>query len=183
MSLEMDTESFSEMKWYVVRTQTKREQAAAGYIRKELGLEVVAPQIRYTKVTRRGKVLWKEAMFPGYVFAKFQRELSERAVCYAPGVLTLVKFGEDVPAIAEGVVMQMASMVGEDEVLDLEHSIEKGMEYEVADGALKGTVGEVLEVLSGGERVMMLMDMIGGPRAVEIDVYSLLLSKPNLEGD
>lgn len=171
------------MNWYVIRTQTKREQTAAGYIRKELGLEVVAPQIRYTKITRRGKVLWKEAMFPGYVFVKFQRELSERAVCYAPGVLTLVKFGEQVPAIEESVVLQMASMVGEDEILDLEHSVKEGMEYEVADGALKGTVGEVLEVLPSGERVLMLMDMIGGPRAVEMDVFSLLLSKPKQNDD
>jgi len=172
----------NEAYWYVVRTQTKRENSAAGYIRKELNLDVVAPQIRYTKVTRRGKVLWKEAMFPGYLFVKFRRDQHEKAVCYAPGVLKLVKFGEYVPTIEEEFVQQVSDIVGERGVLDLEHGIEEGGEYEVADGVLKGVVGEVLEVLSGGQRVMMLMDMIGGQRKIEVDVYSLLLpSRPDME--
>ena len=181
MSGNEDSESFVKLDWYVVRTQTKRENAAARYIRKELGLEVVAPQIRYTKSTRRGKVLWKEAMFPGYVFVKFKRELDEKAVCYSPGVLKLVQFGDHVPAIEESFVIQISEMVGDDEMLDVEHEVEAGQEYEVADGVLKGEVGEVLEVLSGGQRVMMLMEMIGGQRTVEFDVHTLLLSKPGFK--
>jgi transcriptional antiterminator RfaH len=170
------------VRWYVVRAQTKREHTSARYIRKELGLEVVAPQIRYTKVTRRGKVLWKEAMFPGYLFVKFDRDLDEKAVCYAPGVLKLVRFGDYVPSIDEEFVLNLKDLVGDEEVLDLQHGVELGQEYEVASGALKGTIGEVVEVLTGGQRVLLLMEMIGGERVIEIDVFSLLLpSRPNLD--
>ena len=169
-------------KWYVVRAQTKREHTSARYIRKELGLEVVAPQIRYTKVTRRGKILWKEAMFPGYLFVKFDRNVDEKAVCYAPGVLKMVRFGDYVPSIEEGFVLNLKNIVGDEEVLDLQHGVELGQEYEVADGALKGNVGEVVEVLSGGQRVLFLMEIIGGERVVEVDVFSLLLpSRPDLD--
>ncbi|MGJ8655504.1 MAG: transcription termination/antitermination protein NusG [Akkermansiaceae bacterium] len=168
-------------KWYVVRAQPKREHISAKYIRKELGLEVVAPQIRYTKVTRRGKVLWKEAMFPGYLFVKFDRDVDERGVCYAPGVLKLVRFGDYVPDIGEEFVLSLRDIVGDEEVLDLQHGVELGQEYEVAGGALKGSVGEVVEVLPGGQRALLLMEMIGGERVIEVDVYSLLLpSRPDL---
>jgi len=154
----------------------------AKYIRKELGLEVVAPQIRYTKVTRRGKVLWKEAMFPGYLFVKFDRNVDEKGVCYAPGVLKLVRFGDFVPDIEEDFVFSLKDIVGEEELLDLEHGVELGAEYEVVDGALKGNLGEVIEVLPGGQRAVLLMEMIGGERAIEVDVYSLLLpSRPDLD--
>ncbi len=176
------SESGNNDLWYVVRAQTKREHTSASYIRKELGLEVVAPQIRYTKVTRRGKVLWKEAMFPGYLFVKFDREEDEKAVCYAPGVLKLVRFGDNVPDIEEEFVLSLMDMVGDEEVLDLQHGVELGQEYEVAEGALKGNTGEVVEVLSGGQRALLLMEMIGGERVIEVDVFSLLLpSRPDLD--
>jgi transcriptional antiterminator RfaH len=169
------------LKWYVVRSQTKREQTSAVYIRKELGLDVVAPQIRYTKVTRRGKVLWKEAMFPGYLFVKFDRMLDEKAVCYAPGVLKLVRFGDEVPCIGEDFVLSLRELVGDEEMLDLQVGVEIGHEYEVATGVLKGSVGEVVEVLPGGQRALLLMEMIGSERLIEIDIFSLLLpSRPDL---
>ena len=169
-------------KWYVVRAQTKREHISARYIRKELGLEVVAPQIRYSKGRRRGKVLWKEAMFPGYWFVNFDRELDEKAVCYAPRVLKLVRFGDYVPGIDEEFVLNLLDLVGDEEVLDLQRVVELGQEYEVADGVLKGNVGEVVELLAGGQRALLLMEMIGGERTIEVDIYSLLLpSRPDLE--
>ncbi len=169
-------------RWFVVRAQTKREHTSARYIRKELGLEVVAPQIRYTKVTRRGKVLWKEAMFPGYLFVKFDRNVDEKAVCYAPGVLKMVRFGDYVPELGEVFVMGLKDVVGDEEVLDLTHGVELGKEYEVASGALKGSKGEVTEILPGGQRAMLLMEMIGSERTIEVDVFSLLLpSRPDLD--
>ncbi len=167
--------------WYVVRSQTKRERSAAAYIRKELGLEVVAPQVSFVKSTRRGKVKWREAMFPGYLFVKFVREVNERAVCYAPGVLTLVKFGSIVPSIEASFVESLQDTLTEDGNLTLERIILKGAQYEVSEGPMRGQEGVVVEVLPGGDRVKMLMEFIGGEREVDLDIYQLLLSsRPDL---
>lgn len=171
-------------KWYVVRAQTKREHVSAKYIRKELGLEAIAPQIRYTKVTRRGKVLWKEAMFPGYLFVKLDRDLDERGVSYSPGVLKLVRFGDYVPDIKEEFIFSLRDLVDDAEILDLSHGVELGGEYEVADGVLKGQKGEIVEVMTGGQRVMILMEIMGEGREVEMDIHSLLLpSRPDLQSE
>jgi len=168
--------------WYVVRALPKRERAAGAYIQKMLGLEVVAPQVSYIKPTKRGKVLWREAMFPGYLFVKFVRTEMERGVCAAPGVMKLVKFGDYVPTIDEEFVLQLQEVIGEEGAVALERVVEVGGKYEVANGPLQGQEGEVVEVLPGGERVKMLLEFIGGERLVEVDLYSLLLSaRPDME--
>jgi len=174
-------EDTSIEQWYVVRSQTKREKSAAAYLRKQLGLEVVAPQVSYIKSTRRGKVKWREAMFPGYLFVKFVREVDERAVCYAPGVLKVVKFGDEAPSIDEKFVVNLKSSLSDDDSLEIQREVKKGEGYEVAEGPMRGQEGVVLEVLPGGERVKLLFDFIGGEREVDMDIYQLLLSnRPDL---
>jgi transcriptional antiterminator RfaH len=71
-----------EKKWYCVRTQTKRERVAADNLRALAEVEVFCPVLRYRKATRRGKIWWEEALFPGYVLARFQMQESERAVSF-----------------------------------------------------------------------------------------------------
>lgn len=120
-------------------------------------------------------------MFPGYLFVKFVREVDERAVCYAPGVLKLVKFGSYVPSIDGSFVEGLRDTLSGDDNLSLERVILKGNEYEVSEGPMQGQEGVVVDVLPGGDRVKMLMEFIGGEREVDIDIYQLLLpSRPDL---
>jgi len=60
--------------WYCVRTQTKREHLAAKSLKQLEGVEAFCPRLKYRKATRRGKIWWIEAMFPGYIFAFFARK-------------------------------------------------------------------------------------------------------------
>lgn len=159
----------------MVRAQPKRERKAAEYLRRELELEVLAPQVRYAKATKRGKVMWVEAMFPGYIFVQFNRAEHERAVCYAPGVMTLVKFGNDVPTLDTSIVESIKETLNQEETLTLSLKVEEGENYEVADGPLQGQEGTIVEVLPGGERVRMLLEVIGSKSIVDVDIYSLLL--------
>lgn len=161
--------------WYAVRSQPKRERVAARSLRETMGLEVVCPLVKYKKVTRRGKVWWSEAMFPGYLFAKFDRKQHERGVKYAQGVMTLVKFGDYMPAVPAEFVESLVAELGEGEEVVISHEVEVGDQFEIAEGPLKGQVGDVVEVLPGSERVRLLIEFIGGDREVEMDLMSLLL--------
>ncbi|MFC5050709.1 transcription termination/antitermination protein NusG [Rubritalea spongiae] len=163
------------MAWYVVRSQPKRERLAASSLREALGIEVVCPIVKYQKVTRRGKVWWSEAMFPGYLFARFDRSQDGRAVQYAQGVLTLVQFGDYVPALSDSFMRSLKDELGDTEEVEIAHSVEAGESYEIAGGPLMGEMGEVVEVLPARERVRLLVEFIGGEREVELDIYSLLL--------
>lgn len=176
----VDTES--KMAWYVVRSQPKRERIAAANLRSQLGLEVLCPLVRYVKVTRRGKVWWSEAMFPGYLFARFDRMLHERAVRYAQGVMTVVQFGENMPEVPENFLHMIQEGLGGDEVVVLSRMVQPGDVLEVAHGPLAGQSGDVIEVLPGAERVKLLIEFLGGAREVVLDLYSLLLpERPDSE--
>ncbi len=175
--------------WYCVRTQTKREHLAAKSLRQLDGVEVFCPRMRYKKATRRGKVWWVEAMFPGYIFARFIFSEMERAVIHTHGVMMLLKFGTRVPAIADEFIEDLHTLIQtqeseDDEMLTLQPVVKLGDKLEFANGAMQGMEGEVVEVLPGSERVVMLIDFLGGTQRVETDIYSLLLPEkpiPNSE--
>lgn len=161
--------------WYVVRAQPKRERVAARSLRETMGVEVVCPVVKYQKATRRGKVWWSEAMFPGYLFVKFNRDEQERGVRYAQGVLTVVKFGDSMPVVPCEFIDSLSDLLGEEEEVVISHEVEKGDRFELAEGPLRGQEGDVVEVLPGRDRVRLLVDFIGGQSEIEVDIMSLLL--------
>ncbi len=172
-------------RWYCVRTQTKREHIAAKNLRQLEEVAVICPMLRYRKATRRGKIWWREAMFPGYVLVKFDLASHERAVTYAQGVRGLVRFGTMVPPVPEGFVIRLGEELrrgeGEGEekelTLHLTPRIEAGEEVEVAHGPLQGMRGVVSEVLPGRERVRVLLEFLGQVQPVELDLFSLLMPR------
>ncbi|MBK1790311.1 transcription termination/antitermination protein NusG [Persicirhabdus sediminis] len=166
-----------QLAWYCVRCQPKREHIAAGQLRQLDGVEVICPRLKYRKATKRGKIWWLEAMFPGYLFAKFDRQKMERAVRYAYGVLTIVKFGDFMPTINEEFIHALQSQLEEGETVVLKPSIEIGDEVEVAYGPLEGMQGEVVELLGGNDRVRMLIEMLGSRQVVDVDLFSLILQQ------
>jgi len=171
-----------EAQWYVVRSQSKRERIASETIREMLDLEVIAPMVRYKKATKRGKVWWSEAMFPGYFFVKFVPAEHARAVQGMRGVLTVLKFGSVYPVISKEFIEGLNESIGEGDELVLEPKVEVGGAYEVANGPFMGFEGRIVEVLPGSERVRLLIEMLGQERAVEVDLFSILVSKrPDLD--
>lgn len=168
--------------WFCVRAQTKREHIAAEHLRTIESIEVFCPRIRYRKATRRGKIWWLEPLFPGYVLAKFSLSEMERAVTFCQGVRGLVRFGSGIPAIPEKFVESLkqeiqARQASDDCVFTVSPTIEIGDEVEVAIGPLRGMKGTVVSVPSAAERVKILIEFLGQPQAIDMDLFSLLLPR------
>jgi len=175
----------NEAAWFCVRTQTKREHIAAGHLRGLEGVEVFCPRLRYRKATRRGKVWWVEPLFPGYLLAKFSLAELERAVTFCQGVRGLVRFGDRIPPVPEDFVDALRGEIrrhetGEGETLTVSPVIETGEEVEIATGPLQGMRGTVLAVAPAAERVKVLLDFLGQPQAVDLDLFSILLPRKPL---
>ncbi len=168
--------------WYCVRCQTKREHIAAQHLREIEGIEVFCPRLRYRKATRRGKIWWVEPLFPGYVLARFSIAEMERAVTFCQGVRGLVRFGSGIPAVPASFVESLKNEVrsrknASEEMFTISPTIELGDEVEVAHGPLQGMRGTVVAVPSASERVKILLEFLGQPQAVDIDLFSLLLPR------
>lgn len=169
--------------WFCLRCQTKREHIAAGHLRELEGVEVFCPRLRYRKATRRGKIWWVEPMFPGYLLAKFNMAEMERAVTFSQGVRGLVRFGSEIPPVPESFVEAIKHEIRNrkgaehDELVTLSPVIQIGDEVEVAHGPLQGMQGTVISVPSATERVKILIEFLGNPQAVDVDLFSILLPR------
>ena len=168
--------------WFCLRTQTKREHIAAEHLREVEGVEVFCPRLRYRKATRRGKIWWVEPLFPGYLLAKFNLAEMERAVTFCQGVRGLVRFGTEIPAVADAFVESLRHEVrsrseNHEELFSVSPVIEIGDEVEIAHGPLQGMRGTIVAVAPATERVKILLDFLGQPQAVNVDLFSILLPR------
>jgi len=170
--------------WYCVRSLSKREAIAGAHLAKLEGVEVFAPRLKFKKATRRGKIWWSEAMFPGYLFARFVREESEKLVQYSQGVTGFIRFGSELPIIPDAFIEELRKEMPDEkeQTLVVTPKIEKGDEVEIATGAFAGLEGEVIQVLPGVERVRILIEFLGGKQAVDLDLYSLIIGSPRSKG-
>jgi transcriptional antiterminator RfaH len=55
--------------------------------------------------------------------------------------------------------------------------IEAGDEVEIAHGPLQGMRGTIVSVAPAAERVKILLEFLGHPHAVDVDLFSILLPR------
>ncbi len=147
--------------WYCVRSKPKKERMAAGGLESLHGLEVFCPQIRFQRKTVRGPVWFQEAMFPGYLFARFDLFEMKRAVAYAPGVLNIPTFDERYISIPGTVIKALRKDLDAESVAEAVAPLEVGEETTVLEGSMRGLKVKVVKLMPAQERVAVLMEMMG----------------------
>ncbi len=178
----MTSERSNTPEWFCVRTQTKREHIAAGHLRELEDIEVFCPRLRYRKATRRGKIWWVEPLFPGYILAKFDLMEMERAVTFCHGIRGMVRFGSEIPPVPDSFVETLRAEIrnrsdNDDELFSVSPTIEAGDEVEIAHGPLQGMQGTIISVTPAAERIKVLLDFLGQPQTVDVDLFSILLPR------
>lgn len=159
--------------WYCVRSRPKHEHIAAARLR-EAGIEVFLPRIRFKKPSVRGPVWTTEALFPNYLFARFELHDSLRLVRSAAGVSTVVKFGEHTPAVPEEAIGALRASMGADELRVLSAAFAPNDMVQFSGGALHGLTAVVSEMKPAKERVRVLLDFLGRQTTVEVEAASLV---------
>ncbi|QHI70172.1 transcription termination/antitermination protein NusG [Tichowtungia aerotolerans] len=157
-----------------MKTQPKREHIAAGQLERLDGVEVFAPRIRFKRRTPRGKVWFEESLFPGYIFARFGGAM-QRAVAGSIGVRGLVKFAGECAVVSDVVVETIRTDTSESGLILIEdeRAFKEGDEAVVADGAMMGLRAVITQVMPGGDRVRILMDMMGTAVPAEVPADKL----------
>jgi transcriptional antiterminator RfaH len=163
-----------ESGWYCLRSQPKHEHIAAAHLRLLEGVTVFCPRIRFKRATRQGIVWVTEAMFPGYLFARFELAKIHLRVRYAHGVSGIVRFADRYPTIDEDALAQLRYLTGTSEVKQLGYDLSEGDQVQIVGGAFVGLEAVVTQVLSAKERVKVLMDFLGRRMEAEIQYSSVL---------
>lgn len=157
----------SNSAWYCLRSKVKQEHVAAGSLRQLPGVEVFAPRLRFRKPTRRGPVWFVEALFPGYLFARFDWEAQAKAAQYAYGVLGIVHFGAKYAVVPDAVLAALRQSVNEHEISVVAAKLNVGDEVRVVAGPMAGLMVVVQQLLPARERVKVLLEFLG--RRVEAE--------------
>jgi transcriptional antiterminator RfaH len=159
-----------ELFWFCLRTQPHRELFAHTSLKKLEKVESFFPRIRFLGTGRRQGRWITEALFPGYLFCKFNLRDQTRAVSYSPGVSGLIHFGNHCPTVPSEVIQQLQATFGPDEVTTVEQPLKIGDRVLIESGPMRGLEGIVCRVLPGKTRVALLLEFLGQQTQIEIDV-------------
>jgi transcriptional antiterminator RfaH len=167
--------------WFCLRSHPKHEHIAAANLRRLEGVEVFSPRLRLKRPTVRGAVWFTEALFPNYLFARFDLEEMLDRVRHTTGVSTVVSFGNRCPVIEAGVIDELRLCMGGADLKVLSDELAEGEPVEVVGGAFAGMQAVVLRVTSATRRVQVLLDLLGRSAAVELPLDCVLAASRRTE--
>jgi transcriptional antiterminator RfaH len=159
--------------WFCVRSRPKHEHIAAARLR-EAGLEVFLPRLRFKKGSVRGPVWVTEALFPNYLFARFNLRASLRLVRSAAGVSHVVHFGEITPAVPDDVVNELRARLGAEELHVIPENFAPEDRVQISGGVMHGLSAVITQIMPAKERVKVLLEFLGQQTVVEVDARAVV---------
>lgn len=154
-------------RWYVAQTQPRRENAAFVHLERQ-GFVAFLPTVkRLHKSSGKGAFV-KTPLFPGYIFVAFDYQRERwRSINGTIGISRLVSFGEQPAPLPTGFVKALLARTND--------GADSLREARLPDGAPVRIVGGVFDDLTGilltskpRERVVVLLDLLSGPRRVTL---------------
>ena len=155
--------------WFCLRSQPKHEHIAAAHLR-QCDVEFFLPRIRFKRTTRTGPAWVVEALFPNYLFARFDWVNSFRLVCHCPGVSEVVHFGRQWPVVPDEAIEEIRVCLGNDEIHTISPDVSPGDTVRIAGGCMHGLQAIVAQVMPGEKRVGVLLEFLGRQTNVKLDV-------------
>lgn len=162
-----------EPKWYCLRSQLKHEHIAAAHLRQYEDIEVFCPRVKIQRSTRRGLVWFTEALFPNYLFARFEMTRWHARVRSCQGVSGLVRFGDAVPEVPARALEDLRAYMQDTELKTVAYSIAAGDDVEIVEGPFRGQMGVVKQLLPARERVKVLLEVLGGATEVDLSLTAV----------
>ena len=163
-----------ELLWYCVKAKPKQERIATRLLRSELGIEVFCPKIRFKRARATGVAWVNEAMFPGYLFARFVYPELYRRIAATSGVAKTLCFGGHPAILDELIIADLRQYVADGETVEIASEIKEGEEVKVIEGPFLGIRALVTRVLPARERVAILLNMLGQEREIEVSAGAVL---------
>ena len=160
--------------WYAVRTQPRAELRAFQHLKFQ-GYEVYLP--RYLKRRRHARKfdIIAAPLFPRYLFVAVNAAMQRwRSIHSTVGVSQLVCIGDQPATVSQDVVENLRQREDKDGYIQLpkQSSFVRGEKIRIVHGVFLNTLG-LFENMTDGERVSVLLDLLGRKVRVVIDVEAV----------
>lgn len=164
--------------WFCLRGEGRREHLAALNLARRAEVEAFAPRIRVRREVRSGGVATTtEALFPGYLFARFDYPDQVRRVISTTGVLGLVTFGGPPSRLADATIAHLRLHAGPADgaaSASVSPVFEQGDWVRIAAGCFRGSEGRVRELDPAHDRVCVLLDLLGHQVVISLPADQLM---------
>jgi transcriptional antiterminator RfaH len=158
------------LRWYLVHTKPSREAVAQNNLERQ-GFEVYYPRLRHCEGWCKQPAERVTALFPRYLFLHLDEgRQSLRPVHSTIGVASVVRFGSQYTVVPEAVIRELRTRADPDTGL---HQLvgtpilARGASVRVCAGVFDGFEG-IFERMSGADRVIVLLSLLGGNTAVDV---------------
>ena len=154
----MVSTAIEDSKWFLIYTKVQQEQRAKKNLESQ-GFETFLPLIAFAQSNSSKSITFK-AMFPRYLFVKFNTELDKwNRIKSTRGVSHLVVFGQRLAEIPNQMIAYFKSKADENDVFNQKTTMRqfhKGEKLIVKTGTFKGIEATFLSKKSQ-ERVRVLL--------------------------
>ncbi|MBT5330637.1 MAG: transcription/translation regulatory transformer protein RfaH [Porticoccaceae bacterium] len=150
--------------WVVVMTKARQEHKAVTNLQNQ-GFNVYLPST--PRRDRFGEAHGLEPLFPGYCFCAAQTEQSLSPLRSTPGVLSVVRFGQQIAhidALAIDRIRKAEAYLTENPI---DGAIQTGDRVRIVDGPLAGLEG--LASNTAQNRIEVLIEMLGQYQRLRCD--------------
>ncbi|SRR6266704_1553078 len=157
------------MPCYAIQTKPNKERSVQAAL-DEAGIEVFCPRIR-VPIRRLESRSWKEAaLFPGYLFARFDFARDYPRLRWKPGLVRVVMSGVTPLAVSDATLASVRQIEREG-VRHLLRPVrwKPGTRVRVVQGPFAGFEGRVSLTLRGGDRVRILLELFRRQAALECE--------------
>jgi transcriptional antiterminator RfaH len=172
----LDAIGVSEIPWYAVQTKPCCEERVEIWVRERCGLSVFLPRLQ--TVRRRGsrRVSIVEPLFPTYLFVQMKLQADPwYKVKWTPGVKQIVCAGDVPTPVPPEAIELLRERCGEDEIVQWRLTLWGGESVRVVHGPFAGLEGILERPASRGERVRVLLKLLGSSTPVEMDTTDIEL--------
>jgi transcriptional antiterminator RfaH len=160
--------------WYCIRTRLKQERVTAHFLRSDVGIDVFCPFIRFKRARSTGVSRVTEALFPGYLFARFDYVRQYRHVKSTRGVARIIGFGGRPAIVPDEIIEGLKDHLATEDVIEIRSEIQPGEPVQVIQGPFAGIRAVVTRVMPARERVAILLEILGMEREVEVSTGVIL---------
>lgn len=161
------TRYFGSFHWFVIHTKPRDEYRVKNHF-EGMEIETLLPLCENFQYSHGRMCRVINPLFSNYLFARLDLERHYYKVKWTRGVNRILGAANEPIPISEPVIQMLKDRMGGDGTVKLLEDLQEGDLVQITSGPLKDFIGVFQRRLSSGERVRILLNLIGAEVPVQI---------------
>jgi transcriptional antiterminator RfaH len=155
--------------WYCIYTKSNYEDPLCQRLSEFTDIELFNPKLKRKKYVRGKLTMVVEALFPCYVFARFDLLHYYHMIKYTRGVRRIIGNSLGYPKAVDDAIVHMIKLKAPDGYISFEQpKFSKGDKLIIKGGPFEGFIGLFMEELKPRDRILILLNTLKYEASIEV---------------